>query len=126
MGASDAMQKAMLDWVLGGAAATRPGSRFVSFATQSPTSRSAFDGPFTPRRTVTFAAANSPQMSVTNAAVISATATAVATIVGFNIWDRAAAANATRLFWGTMTASVGCLSGDTIGIPTGALKVVLT
>lgn len=124
MGADAATQKAMLDWVLGGAAATRPGSRFLSFATQSPTSVSSFDGPFTPRRTATFAAANSPQMSCTNAAAISATASAVATIVGFNIWN--APTGGQRLFWGTMTASVGCASGDTIGIPTGALKVVLT
>lgn len=125
MGADSAIQKAMLDWTLGGAAVTRPGSRFVSFATQSPTSVSAFDGPFSPRRTATFAAANSPQMSVTNSVAISATATAAATIVGFNIWNQAAAGG-TRLFWGTFTASVGCASGDTIGIPAGALKIVLS
>jgi hypothetical protein len=125
MGADAATQKNMLDWLTGAAAAVRPASRFVSFATQSPTSVSAFDGPFSPRVTCTFAAANSPQMSATNVAVISATATAIATIVGFNIWNQAAAGG-TRLFWGTMTASVGCASADTIGVPAGSLVIVLS
>lgn len=125
MGADAATRKNVLDWLTGGAAAVRPASRFVSFATASPTSVSAFDGPFSPRVTCTFAAANSPQMSATNAAVLSATATAIGTVLGFNVWNQAAAGG-TRLFWGTMTAAVGCASGDTIGVPAGSLKIVLS
>jgi hypothetical protein len=122
---SDASNKAMLDWVLGGAAATRPTARWISFATASPTAANAFDGPFSPRNTVTFAAANSPQGSVTNLNNLTlCTATALATAVGWNLWDANVAGN--RLAYGTVTAAIGCKSADNISLVAGALKVVLS
>ena len=118
------VQKSALDWVLGGGAPVRATSRFISFATQSPRSDSAFDGPFSPRVTVSFAAANSPNLSVTNLNAFSnVTATAVGTAVGFNIWD--AAAGGQRLAWGTATAVIGCKSADNIAIAAGAIKITL-
>jgi hypothetical protein len=67
---------------------------------------------------------NSPQGSVTNVAAISGgTATAIATVRGWNLYDAAAAGN--RLAFGTVTASIGCASADIISIAAGALKITL-
>lgn len=128
MPVSDVMEKAMLDWVLGGAVPTRPTARFLSFATASPTSQSAFDGPFSGglfgRATITFASANSPQMSATNLNAFSnITATAVGTAVGWNLWN--SSSGGTRLAYGTATAAIGCASADNIGIAAGAIKITL-
>lgn len=118
-------QKLVLDWLCGGAAATQPSARWVSFATASPTSQSAFDGPFTTRGSLIMAAANSPQGSVTNITSSSplVTCTAAATAVGFNLWDAGAGGN--RLLWGTCTAAIGCKSADAITLSNGLLKITL-
>lgn len=115
--------KLMLDWCLGGAAASQPSGRWISFATATPTSQSAFDGGFNGRCTVTFAAANSPQGSATNLNAISATATVAATVVGFNLWN--STAGGTRLGYGTLSAAIGCKSGDTMAFAVGALTITL-
>jgi hypothetical protein len=122
---TDFMEKSALDWALGGANPSSPAARWISFATASPTSQSAFDGPFNTRNTLTMAAANSPQMSATNLNNMTlVTATAAATAVGWNLWDAAAAGN--RLMYGTCTAAIGCKSADNISIAAGALKITLT
>ncbi len=122
---TDAMEKAVLDWVLGGAAATRPTARWVGLATASPTSVSAFEGAYNTRATVTFAAAASPQMSATNANAFSnISALAAATVVGWNLWDAGAAGN--RLAYGTATAAIGCKSADNVAIAAGGIKIVLS
>lgn len=122
---TETFEKQMLDWALGGAAGSQPTQRWIQFATQSPTSQSAFDGPFTPRATVTFAAANSPQMSKTNLNTISVvTATAAGTAVGWNIYDRSV--GGTRIAYGTTTANIGCKSGDQPALAPGQLKITLT
>lgn len=119
------LAKQMLDWVTGAAAATRPGQRWVSFATQSPTTESAFDGPFNTRVSARFAAANSPQMSATLATNATlATATAVATVVGWNLWD--STAGGTRLMYGTATANIGCKSSDNVQIQSGSWRITLS
>jgi hypothetical protein len=121
---TDVGEKLLLDWVLGGASPTRPATRWVSFATASPTNANAFDGPFQSRMTVTFASANSPQMSVTNLnAVSNITATAAATAVGWNLWN--SSSGGTRLAYGTATAAIGCKSADNIAIGAGAIKITL-
>ena len=118
------VNQSALDWVLGGAAPARATSRFISFATASPRTDSAFDGPFSPRVTVSFAAANSPQMSATNLNAFSnVTATAAGTAVGWNLWD--AAAGGQRLAYGTCTAVIGCKSADNIAIAAGLIKITL-
>src|SRR5262245_54524539 len=114
----------ILDWVLGGANPTRPTQRWVQFATQSPTSQSAFGGPIQSRMSVTFASANSPQMSVTNLNAFSATTcTAVATVIGWNLWDHST--GGTRLLYGTTTAAIGCKSADNIAIGAGQIIITL-
>lgn len=120
------MEKQFLDWCLGGATATQPTGRFLQWATGSPNTDGASDGPFVSRVTCTFAAANSPQGTVTNvAAVTGATGTAAATVVGWNLYDAAAAGN--RLAFGTLAAALGCKSAtDSPCFSAGALKIVLS
>jgi hypothetical protein len=122
--------KAVLDWLLGGAAASRPTVRHVSFASGTPTEAGASDGRFTNaagvRQTVTMAAANSPQNSATNLGALSATVSgqaAAGTVLGYNIWDAAAAGN--RLAFGGI-AAIGAKSTDSVSFPVGSLKITLT
>ena len=127
---SDVFEKALLDWVTGGASVTRPATRWISLATAAPTSESSFDGPFSNaargRATVTFAAANSPQGSATNLNAFSnITATAApASVFGWNLWN--SSSGGTRIAYGTATAAIGAKSGDNIGIAAGAIKIVLS
>lgn len=117
--------KNLLDYCLGGAAAVQPSNRFISLATQSPTTQSEFLGPFTPvRKSASFAAANSPQMSATNRQTASFTATAACTVVGWNLYD--SSAGGSRLAFGTLSASVGCASADTFGFPAGTLTITMS
>src|SRR5215475_7060011 len=122
---TDVFEKQLLDWALGGAAGSQPTQRWIQFATASPRTDSAFDGPFSPRATVTFAAANSPQGSVTNLNTISViTATAAGTAVGWNLYDRSV--GGTRIAYGTCTANIGCKSGDQPALNPGTLKITLS
>lgn len=126
---TDEFEKIMLDWVTGGAAVSRPVARFISFATASPTSQSAFDGPISGgifgRATVTFASANSPAQSVTNLNGFSnITATAACTVVGWNLWN--SSSGGTRMAFGTATANIACASADNIAIAAGAIKITLS
>ncbi len=119
-----ARAKDALDWLLGGASPTRPSARFVSFATASPRTDSAFDGPFSGglfgRATVTFAAASSPIGTATNLNAFSN----ITTAVGWNLWD--ASSGGTRIAYGTVTANIGCKSADNVGIAAGAIVVTLS
>jgi hypothetical protein len=123
---TDILDKSSLDWVLGGASPTRPSGRWLSFATGTPNNAGASDGGATPRCTVTFAAANSPQNSATNLNAISATVSGVAafTFVGWNLYD--SSAGGVRLAHGTCTAAIGCKSGDNPSLPAGALVLTLS
>lgn len=120
------LAKALLDWALNGATPTRPSQLWVQWATASPTTQSAFDGPFSSRRTATFAAANSPNNSATLLAAVSgATASAAATVVGWNLYDASSGGN--RLLFGTLSASLGCKSAsDNPAFPAGGLVIVLS
>jgi hypothetical protein len=119
------MSKQILDWQTGAAAATQPPGRWLQWATASPTTASAFDGPFSSRRTCTFAAANSPQGSATNlGAVTGATVSVAATAVGWNLYDSSVGGN--RIAFGTVAAAVGCKSGDAPVFSAGALKITIS
>lgn len=124
MGATQYLAKQMLNWALGGAAATQPVGWWIQFATGTPNTSGASDGPFTPRKTVTFNPASSPAMSAVNKLAISGcTATAIATALGWNIYDASVGGN--RLLFGTLTGPMGCASGDVAGINAGALTITL-
>ncbi len=117
--------QAVLNWVLGGTASwsVAPG-RFLQFATGSPNQTGGSDGPFSPRLTVSFAAANSPNMSATNLNALTGTATAVATAQGWNLYD--SAVGGTRIAYGTFSAVIGCKSADSPSVAAGLLKITLT
>jgi hypothetical protein len=120
------MEKAMLDWMTGGAAASRPSARFIGWATGSPDDNGASEARIT-RGTCTFAAANSPQGSVTNLNSVFGTNTGpAATFVGWNLYDAAAGGN--RLAYGTLTSQLGCRASgtDQCSVGPGGLKVILT
>jgi hypothetical protein len=125
---TDAYEAPMLDWVLGGATPTRPASFWVSFATGTPTDAGASDGAYTPRCTVTFgAAASSGTAGVkTNLNAISATVSGVNpfTCVGWNLYN--SSVGGVRIAHGTVTAAIGCKSGDTVSFPAGQLKIILS
>jgi hypothetical protein len=126
---TDYGEKLLLDWVLGGAVPTRPAKWWVSLATGSPSASGASDGLFTPRGTVTFASANSPQGSATNLNIISGTFVAVAgissgTVFGWNLYD--SSVGGTRLAYGTVANASGVRStGSTVAFVAGALKITL-
>ena len=123
MGCSAYLEKALLDWALQGATPTRPTALFVGWATQSPNATSDFAAPVV-RKTASFAAASSPQGSASNRLAITATATAACTLVGFNLYDATTSGN--RLFWGTLTSSLGCASADNPAFAAGALVVQMS
>jgi hypothetical protein len=122
------LAKDLLDWTLGGASPTQPTGRWVQFATASPTTANAFDGPFNTRGTCKYSGAASPTGSATLFSSISphATATANATPVGWNMYD--AAVGGQRLMFGTLAATLGAKSADSCTIQAGAtgLKITLS
>jgi hypothetical protein len=79
---------------------------------------------FTPRMTLSCAAANSPAGSASNAVAMSATVSGVAslTAIGINIYD--SSAGGTRLMYAGI-AALGCKSGDNPVFSAGALTVTI-
>lgn len=125
-GVTPYMAKQMLDWCLGGAAATRPSSRLVGWATGSPNTNGDSAGPWT-RVTFSPAAASTPagSGSVSNRAAMTSRATAIGTALGWNMYDATSGGN--RLFFGTVTASLGCASSaDLAAFAAGGLKITLS
>ena len=118
------MKKAVLDWMLGGAAVTRPIGHFINYATGTPNADGASNGPITSRKSILFAVAASPTGSATHSAAVSGgTCSAIATVQGWNIYD--AAVNGNRLLYGTCN-QLGCASGDVIRMAAGSCKIILS
>lgn len=91
--ASAYAEKAMLDWVFGGATPTRPSARWLGISYGSPTSVSASEWPFS-RATIVWGAAASPAGTVANNAAASFAATTWAsTLSGYQIWDASVGGN---------------------------------
>ena len=102
-------EKLTLDWLLGGAAATRPAQRWVGLSYGTPSSTSASElgvgGAYT-RVTLSAAAAASPGGSASNAGgIVFAAFTAASTIRGWQIWDTQGIGAGNMLFNGTLTAA---------------------
>lgn len=118
------LEKAMLDWALGGASAPTIANRYFQFATSAPDANNDYPGPFTNRMTLQMAVASTAgggSASVTNANVLVRTATAIATMVGWNIYDQLG----NRLMYGTLTAGIACGSGDGCRLTAGSLIITL-
>lgn len=125
------MEKAMLDWVMGGASPTQPTTRAVGLSLGAPTSVSGSEwtGTGVTRQTITFGAAASPGGSATNtAAVTFGPVTSAATVTGIQVWDTISGttANAGNMLWYGNLATVRTVaSGDYLVLASGALTVSL-
>lgn len=121
-------EKLLLDWALGGTggAVSSPANRFIQFASSVPDAANAYDGPFTNRMTVTFAAAASPAGSASNANALVRTATAITTVCGWNLYDQITLGN--RLAYGTTVVggtATGLASGDAFRFTAGSLVITI-
>jgi len=122
-------EKAILDWIGGAATPTRPGGRWLGMATGTPNDAgdSAVGTNTMSRVTCTFAAANSPQGSMTNLNAMTLMANSSAcTVFGFNIYD--SQSSGSRIAYGTLTSTVSFRagSGDQIAFAAGTLKITLS
>jgi hypothetical protein len=110
----------VLDWLCGGSNPTRPPGRWVGLSLGTPNSRFGSEvGPASGyvRQTVSFAAANSPALTASNANALAFGPFSYSNaIVGMQIWDTSAAAAGTMLWQGTLQVPRTVLSGDMLDI----------
>jgi uncharacterized protein RhaS with RHS repeats len=125
---SDYAEKAMLDWVLGGATPTRPTTRYVSLHTTATTDAGGGTevvGNGYSRQTVTFNAASTPGGTADNAGGVSFTASGGnwGTITHMAIWDASTSGN--MLWHGALTTQRIVNDGDTLTFAAGAIVCTL-
>jgi hypothetical protein len=123
----------MLDWVLGGAAATQPASRLVGLtygtpfytaATQPGTEHSSALG--YARQTGLFGAANSPAGSASNTAAMTfGPFSSSNAIQGMFISDTISIFSGSLWWYGTLLTARTVLPGDTLVVAAGALIITL-
>lgn len=129
-GVSAYMEKALLDWSLGGATPTRPTAWGLGLSLGSPTSISASEvavGSGWTRQTIAFAAAASPAGSASNslAATFGAGLTA-AVFSGFDLFDTASSVSGNMLFNGLLATARTLGVGDSLVFAAGAITVTLS
>ncbi len=121
--------KAMLDWGLGGAAATQPSSRLAALSLGVPTSVSGSEVLSTSgylRQTALFGAAASPAGSASNTAAMTfGPFSSSAAIQGLVIYDTSAFTAGNMLWYGTLLTARTVLPGDTLVVAAGALLITL-
>lgn len=126
---SDYAEKAMLDWVLGGATPTRPSVWGVGLSLGAPNASAGSEvgtGSGYTRQTVTFAAAASPAGSVSNAnAMTFGPFSSAQSISGLVVTDTLATGG-NMLWYGTLTTARTVAPGDSLVIAAGALVITLT
>ncbi len=121
---------AMLDWVLGGSAPTRPSSRLVALSTATPTSVSA-SGEYQTnsgyaRQTVLFGPAASPAGSASNTAAMTfGPFSSSNAIQGMLIYDTISVNSGSIWWYGTLLTARTVLPGDTLFVSAGGLIVTL-
>ena len=123
-------EKAMLDWCLGGAAATQPTSRFLALGLGAPTSVSASEigtGSGYTRQTAIFGAASSPAGSASLATAVTFGPFLTAqSITGLVLFDTQGSSNTGNMLWyGTLTTARTVASGDQLVIAVGSLVITL-
>lgn len=124
------LQKAMLDWVLGGAAATQPSSRLAALSLGTPTSVSGSE--VLPnsgylRQSSLFGAAASPAGSASNTAAMTfGPFSSSNAIQGLVIYDTSAFTAGNMLWYGTLLTARTVLPGDTLVVAAGALLITLS
>ncbi len=126
-------QKLVLDWLLGGAAATQPPSRWIALSIATPFSTN-FTGSevagqisgYT-RQSALFSAATSPAGTASiSAAVTFGPFSSSAAIQGAGIFDTGSPSSGNNLFFGTLATARTVLPGDTIIFSAGQLIVTLS
>lgn len=130
---SQYMQKAMLDWSLGGATPTRPVGQFVGLATAAPSSLSnssaeVATGSGYVRQSVAFGAAATPASSGSasnNAANTFGPFSSSQAISGLFISDTVSSGAGNMLYFGNLSTPRTPLPGDSLIIAAGALSITL-
>src|SRR5262245_40091482 len=122
--------KQMLDWQLGGASATQPGSRFVALSLGTPTSVSGSEvgtGSGYSRQTGLFSAAASPAGSASNSAAMTfGPFSSSNAIQGVVVYDTATVNSGNMLWYGTLSVARTVQPGDQIVFTAGALVITLS
>jgi hypothetical protein len=130
-GVSAYAEKAMLDWVLGGATPTRPDSilHSIGLSLGVPTSVSASElatGSGANRQPSNFGAAASPAGSASNATAMTfGPFSAGATVSGLQVWDTNSPTGGNMLWYGTLATARTLGAGDSLVFAVGALVITL-
>jgi hypothetical protein len=122
-------EKAMLDWVFGGATPTQPAVRYGAFSLGTPTSVSGSevtgDAGYA-RQSIGFAAAASPVGSASNTAFVTfGPFSSSNTIQGFMLYDSSATGAGNMLTYGTLQTARTVFPGDLLVLNPGALIITL-
>ncbi len=130
-GISAYAEKAILDWVLGGAVPTRPAAWGIGLTIGVPSSTSGSEvgtGSGWTRQSLIMPAASSPAGTVANPtpALTFGPALTAATFSGLQIWDTMAATAGNMLFYGTLATPRTLGVGDSLVIAIGALIITLS
>jgi hypothetical protein len=131
-GISTGLSVALLDWHLGGKAATQPSSRAVGISTTTPTSVSAFElvtGVGGNRQAVTYNSAVAAGMSAINSNTVSfGPMTNPYTIVGLQVWNTVSSGAASELmmWYGTLATARTLLANDSLTFNPGAIVHTLS
>jgi hypothetical protein len=122
--------KQMLDWVLGGAAATQPASRLAALSLGTPSSVSGSEvntNSGYARQTALFGAANSPAGSASNTAAMTfGPFSSSNAIQGLLIYDTISISSGNIWWYGTLLTARTVLPGDTLVVAAGALIITLS
>lgn len=123
------LQKLMLDWTLGGAAATQPANRWGGLAVGTPTSVSGSEmGTLSgySRVTALFGAAASPAGSASNTAAMSfGPFSSNGSALGVQLWDGSPVGSSNMLYYGTLLTNRTFIPGDILVFSAGALNITL-
>ncbi len=123
-------EKAMLDWVLGGATPTQPASRYIALSLGTPTSVTGSEVQQTSgylRQTGLFGAAASPAGSASNTAAMTfGPFSSSAAIQGVMVWNTASINSGSMLWYGTLQTARTVLPGDSLVIDVGQLIITLS
>lgn len=121
--------KQMLDWVLGGAAATQPASRLAALSLGTPSSISGSEvntNSGYARQTTLFGAAASPAGSASNTAAMTfGPFSSSNAIQGLLIYDTISINSGNIWWYGTLLTARTVLPGDTLVVAAGALIITL-
>lgn len=122
--------KQILDWVLGGAAATQPAARWAGLAWGTPTSTGGSELNTSigySRLTASFAPANSPAGSASNGVAMTfGPFSSAMSILGIHLHDGSPVGSSNMLMFGTLQTARTVGPGDSLVVAAGALTITLS